>query len=402
MIHFLKLSKSIFFVLIIGIFCNAYAQKNNSKLYIIDFDELNKEKNSITNSRDKQAFKEFRDLTKKANKLLDRAVFSVVHKTGSPLSKDKHDYMSIGPYWWSNPITNDGLPYIRRDGEINPESRNNFTDYVEKNDFISAVKILTKAYFFTDDVKYANKNIEFINAWFLNPITKMNPNLNYGQYVPGRSYGRCFGIIEVHRFVEVLKFLELAKERNILDKNIEEGMVNWFTEYVYWLQNSTLGKEGATRKNNHGTYYDIQLLNILLYLNKINMVKKHLATTTKRRIFSQIEPDGRQPLELARTKSFSYSVMNLHGFLELASIGKKVGIDLWNVSSKDGRSLKAGFKYIIPYITNKKHWKYQQIKSTEHSEETLISDLKYIQKHFGDTTFDAVLHELHQKNNDKD
>lgn len=53
-------------------------------------------------------------------------------------------------------------------------------------------------------------------------------------------------------------------------------------------------------------------------------------------------------------------------------------------------------------ITNKKHWKHQQINSTKHSEETWISDLKYIQKHFGDTTFDAVLHELHHKNNDKD
>ena len=47
--------------------------------------------------------------------------YSVTDKTLSPPSGNKHDYMSLAPYWWPNPNTANGLPYIRRDGVVNPE-----------------------------------------------------------------------------------------------------------------------------------------------------------------------------------------------------------------------------------------------------------------------------------------
>jgi len=226
----------------------------------------------------------------------------------------------------------------------------------------------------------------------------MNPNVNFGQYIPGKSNGRCFGIIEFGEITAVIEFLELAKANNLLDEKTEKGMYNWFTEYSNWLQNSKLGKEEATRKNNHGTHYDIQLLNILLYLNKVDEVKEYLSTTTKARIFSQIEPDGSQPLELARTKSFSYSVMNLHGFLELAELGQKVGVDLWNVTSKDGRSIKKGYEFMLPYVTGVKEWKYKQIKSKKHPTKKLIADLKKARQLFKEDNFDEALAMINQRN----
>ncbi|WP_299064243.1 alginate lyase family protein [uncultured Polaribacter sp.] len=351
---------------------------------------------SCTNAQNKAKNDNY--LLQKADSLLTVKPFSVVNKTGLPPSKNKHDYMSIGPYWWPNPNTANGLPYIRKDGEINPETRNNFTDYVEKNNFISAVKTLSKAYQTSNKKKYATKNLALIKAWFLDDETKMNPNVNFGQYIPGKSEGRCFGIIEFGGITAVLQFLDVAKANNLLDKKTEQGMYDWFLEYSNWLQNSKLGKEEATRKNNHATHYDVQLLTILMYLNKVDEVKNYLSTTTKARIFSQIEPDGSQPLELARTKSFSYSVMNLHGFLELAELGQKVGLDLWNVTSKDGRSIKKGYEFMLPYITNKKKWEYKQIKSKKHPEDKLIADLKKARQLFKEDNFDEALAMINQRN----
>lgn len=388
-----SLFKRIIVLLLVSQSTIGYAQKTNPKVYVIDYEVLETQKSLIKNG-DKKTVENYNQLLNQADLLLNIETFSVVKKEGIPPSKSKHDYMSIGPYWWPNPDTSDGLPYIRKDGEINPETRNNFTDYIEKNNFIAAVKNLTKAYYFSDNVKYANKNLELIETWFLNAETKMNPNVNYGQYIPGKSDGRCFGIIEFGGLVEVVKFLELAKDRNIVSQQIEEGLFNWFTEYSNWLKNSPLGKEEATRKNNHATHYDMQLLSILVYLNKIDEVKEYLSTITKARIFSQIEPDGSQPLELARTKSFSYSVMNLHAFLELADLAQKVDVNLWDVASEDGRSIKAGYEYMLPYLTNKKEWEYPQIKDPQHSKDKLISDLKYIRKAFKDSSFDEVLQQL--------
>jgi len=387
-------------MLLISIYSYADAQKNNEKVYVIEFEALEALQKSIKKG-DEKAVEDYNRLIKKADTLLDVEGFSVVNKVGIPPSGSKHDYMSIGPYWWPNPETSDGLPYVRKDGEINPEARNNFTDFTANESFISAVKTLTNAYYHSNNKQYADKSLELINIWFLNEDTKMNPNVNYGQYIPGKTEGRCFGIIEFGDIKEIVKFLELAKDRGVLDKNTEEGMFHWFSEYSNWLKYSDLGKEEATRKNNHAIHYDVQLLSILLYLNKTETVKEYLSTITKNRIFSQIEPDGSQPLELARTKSFSYSVMNLHGFLELARLGQKVGVNLWDLASEDGRSIKKGYQYMLPYLSNEKKWEHQQIDDRKHSEEKLISDLKYALYMFKDNSFDEVLDFLDQTNNDK-
>ena len=390
--NYLKLA----LILLVSIFNYANAQKKAEKIQLIDYQVLEAQKSRIKKG-DKKAVKNYNQLIKKADSLLTVDAFSVTKKTGLPPSKSKHDYMSIGPYWWPNPETDDGLPYIRKDGEINPEARNNFTDFVENKNFTATIKELSNAHYLSDNLNYAKKALALINGWFLNEETKINPHLNYGQYIPGKNDGRCFGIIEFARLVEVIKFLELAKDRTIIDKKTEEGMFNWFTAYANWLQNSKLGKEEATRKNNHATYYDVQLVSILLYLNRVEEVKNHLSTTTKARIFSQIEPNGSQPLELARTKSFSYSVMNLHGFLELAILGQKVGVNLWDVYSKDGRSIKKGYEFMLPYLLNEKKWQYKQIEDRKHSEEQLISDLISARKLFKDNTFDKALHQINQR-----
>jgi len=385
----------------ISIYSQANAQKERDSLSVTEYQELEAQKARLKNG-DKKAVLSYSKLINRVDKLLNSDPFSVVNKTGIPPSKDKHDYMSIGPYWWPNPETVDGLPYIRKDGEINPETRNNYTDFVENQNFIRAIKDLSNAYYLSDSLDYANKAIELIKVWFLNPETMMNPHLNYGQSIPGKNDGRCFGIIEFEGTIEVLKFLELAKHNNILDKKTEDGMFNWLIAYANWLQNSKLGKEESTRENNHGTHYDIQLLNILLYLNRIDEVKTHLSTITKSRIFSQIEPDGSQPLELARTKSFSYSVMNLHGFMELVLLGQKVGIDLWNLESEDGRSIKKGYQYMLPYLTRGKKWEHQQIKDSKHSEQKLIRDLKSAKEWFNDKSFDVALDIINHRQNSED
>src|SRR5512142_174353 len=62
-------------------------------------------------------------LRRDAAAALGAGPFSVIQKSRVPPSGDKHDYLSFGPYWWPDPKKPNGLPYIRRDGEVNPESR---------------------------------------------------------------------------------------------------------------------------------------------------------------------------------------------------------------------------------------------------------------------------------------
>ena len=62
--------------------------------------------------------------------------------------------MSLGPYWWPDPNKPDGLPYIRRDGERNPEISSDY-DAPRFGALTGAVTTLALAYYFSDDEKYA-------------------------------------------------------------------------------------------------------------------------------------------------------------------------------------------------------------------------------------------------------
>ena len=133
-------------------------------------------------------------LMNEADKALKNKPVSVMDKTMVAGSGDKHDYVSMGPYWWPDPTKPDGLPYIRKDGVRNPNATSDCTNIGKTINDISTLGI---AYYFSGNEKYAAKAAELIRVWFLNPETRMNPNMNYAQMIPGHNEnkGRGFGMI---------------------------------------------------------------------------------------------------------------------------------------------------------------------------------------------------------------
>lgn len=189
----------------------------------------------------------------------------------------------------------------------------------------------------------------------------MNPHLEYAQGVPGRSEGRCFGIIEWCDIGTLITPIQLLHAMDALPEPTNQALAQWFKTYLHWLRASEKGLEESTRSNNHATWYDVQVAGILLFLGKTAEARDQLEAVKTRRIATQIEPDGRQPHELARTKSLSYSKMNLSAFKRLANLGKKVGVDLWGYETDDGRSIRKAEAFLAPYISKQKKWPYQQL-----------------------------------------
>ena len=179
--------------------------------------------------------KNYEAVLKAGTYALNYKVDPVTNKKEVPPSNDMHDYISYAPYRWPDPSTPNGLPWIPRDGIINPVSRNADTDFSRKNNFFDAVENLTWAYYFSDDAVYADKAMEIIKVWYLDPETKVNPNLNFGQGHPGIASGTKAGVHEWDGQSSVITALQLFEKNGLLPVAMKVGMTDWFTEYLNWL-----------------------------------------------------------------------------------------------------------------------------------------------------------------------
>ncbi|CCH51534.1 hypothetical protein BN8_00463 [Fibrisoma limi BUZ 3] len=296
-----------------------------------------------------------------ADQILTKPTHSVVEKSKTPPSGDKHDYMSVGPYWWPDPTKPNGLPYIRKDGQINPE-RMAIQDNAYLNELCSQVQTLAVAYYFSDDEKYARRAADLLRNWFLDPKTRMNPNLNYGQAIPGITEGRGIGLIDTRGLAEVADAVQLLKASKAWPQRDQVALQGWYRQFLDWMLTSPIGKDEEDEHNNHGTYYDFQTIAFALFLGDKDQARQMIEKKTYARIQSQLKADGSQPHELARTLSWNYSVMNLKGFFGLAALAENVGIDLWNYETPDGKSIKKAYLWLLPYAENQKPWEHKQIK----------------------------------------
>lgn len=294
-----------------------------------------------------------------AERALALGPFSVMLKARVAPSGDKHDFLSLAPYWWPDPTKPSGLPYIRRDGEVNPESKRD-TDDVPFGQMASAVTTLASAFRDSHDERFTARAALLLRTWFLDPATRMNPNLDYGQGVPGRTTGRGEGIIATRRLVEIVDAARLLEGSPSWTARDREGLQAWCAAYATWLQTSRIGRDEAAAANNHGTWYDAQLTALLLYTGRADEARAQVEHA-KTRLATQIEPDGRQPLELARTRAWSYSVMNLEGWCTLARLAREAGVDLWTFRTPDGRSLRAALDYLVPFASGRAPWPHRQI-----------------------------------------
>ena len=303
-------------------------------------------------------------LRAEADKLLKRKPASVLDKTHTAASGDKHDYFSFAPYWWPDPKKPDGLPYIRDDGKVNPTARKG-TDRTAFGDTCTAVETLGLAFWFTGDERYAQKAATLTRTWFLDPATRMNPNLEHAQAIPGINHGRGIGIIESRGLLNLIDGLALLAGSPAWTAKDATAMTAWLSAYFEWLTTSKNGRDEAAAENNHGSWCDVQAVGLALALGRADDAKKILAAAPAKRIARQIESDGRQPLELARTKSLSYSLFNLEALLVLARFGENVGVELWTFSTADGRSLRTALRYLAPYADPAKQWPKQDIEAAE-------------------------------------
>ena len=379
------------------IICVAICIQINAQLpqvFAIDANRLVESKKIAQRSNENWQSKIISDLRKQADSLLDMKPLTVMQKTFTPVSGNKHDYMSQAPYFWYDSTKPNGLPYIRKDGVRNPEI-NKITDRTYIGRLENASRILSLAWYFTGDQKYADKAAILLRTWFLDSATKMNSHLEYGQAIPGVNTGRGIGIIETVALISIADAAGLLTTSASWTPSDHRALQQWYSQYLNWLLTSKNGSDEHKAKNNHGTWYYAQVIDFALFTGDINKAKQ-LAEESKKRLDSQLTKEGKQPLELERTNGLGYSTMNLRGWFTVATLAKKTGTDLWNYETPQNVSIRTAFNWLLPYALGEKKWEYQQISKYNRSEVYPLLLQAYNQ--FKDQKYFDVASELYREN----
>jgi len=264
------------------------------------------------------------------------------------------DFYSNGDYWWPNPNTTNGLPYVQRDGQSNP---GNFIAHRQcVNGLRDGVSALGAAYKVTGDDRYAGKAAELLRVFFVDPQTRMNPSLNYAQAIPGVSPGRGIGIIDTLHLAEVPLAVLVVEKSKAFPPEVFAAVQDWFRDYSEWMVTSKNGNDEANAGNNHAVAYWLQVA----CFARLTGDKAKLAETRRRfkEVFvaKQMTNDGSFPQELRRTKPYAYSIFQLDNMASLCQVTSTPEDDLWKFDSPDGRGIRKAMEFLYPYLADKSKW----------------------------------------------
>lgn len=324
------------------------------KTVVLDGDDLVQIRHQIMTRPDRLQREALAALLRNADKELNEGPWSVMDKTET-VSPDKHDYYSLATYWWpSQPKTPDnphGCPFVQKDGQWAPDVATT-GDLPTLHASWQAISDLSLAWFYTRRPAYALRAELDVRKWFLDPATRMNPNMQYSQAIPcgDNPTGRNFGIIEsaqaITQVIDALAILNSGAPGWTAGNRV--GIRAWMGDFLNWMQTSAFGKAESATKNNHGTWKDLQDAALALYIGQTDTAKSLIQGAETKRIDPMIEADGSQPQELARSRTWHYVNFNTQAFCRLAETGRRVGVDLWSYTSPKGGSIPKAIDFMIP------------------------------------------------------
>jgi hypothetical protein len=306
------------------------------------------------------------EIIKMADACLKEVPFTIT-KYSCPRSQGGvNDFYSEGDYWWPNPEDLNG-PYIRRDGLTNPD--NFLAHRTEMKKLNESISYLASAFILTKNKKYLSKIEEQLNSFFINPATRMNPSLLYGQAIKGLFSGRGIGIIDTIHLIELAR--AVYKLKGTLPNEVYQPMVKWFEDYTNWITQHKYGIEEKNNGNNHSTWWAAQVM----AFSQLTQNIEHYSiaeTTFKELLTKQLAKDGSFPEETKRTKPYNYSLFNLEGFTLMCMISKQMPqqANLWNYSTPNG-SLKSAWTFMSPFLIDKSKWPFP--KDVQYADDLPIS-----------------------------
>lgn len=292
---------------------------SNSGPYVYNIEHLELIKESL--DKDPVLKEEYDRLISGSLQLLTEDFEYVTDKPNLPPSRDKNDYMSLARYLWPD---SNGDYTIVKDGITNPEIYD--YDRPKLARFSQAVHSLSLAYFFSGDERFAEKASDLLEAWFFEPDTRMNPNMNHAQVAKNVNEGSAQGIIDGNDFIQVIDAASLLYDSPHWSPNEHRKLKEWFYRFSIWIiENYNSGAFcDDSFCNNISTWMDAQKTIYFLFSEQEDRLNSSVyIQPLSEKIEKQFTVDGVQSFERDRARSQHYVYFNLRGYANLMMMRNK-------------------------------------------------------------------------------
>ena len=217
------------------------------------------------------------------------------------------------------------------------------------------------AYSITLSPIYATAAANFVYTYFVNPDTRMTPNLQYGQMLRGPpsdanngvQNGQFMGIVDARGFISVWNSVAILKAggTDAWTDDMDAGLMEWAGNYSNWLVVSDLGQKAAMTPNNHGSFWMAQMAAIKYYQGDFDGVRSTINYYLTHQFLDQIAASGEQPFEATRTRPFHYRAFNLEAMIAIAKLGDQVGMNVWAAQSRYRATIQDALDFAITQPT---------------------------------------------------
>lgn len=325
----------------------SYQQAAATPMTLVSEDEADPLRSAITR---KEAWTQ--DAASRLRALADHRMkegsWSVTFERPTGLALDPHDYYSEAPDWWPNPDDPAG-PYIRREGRANPDRF--LANRTALNNMCDAVFTLGTAAYLFDDAPYAQKAARLVHTWFINPKTRMNPQLEEAQAIRGLDVGRARGIIEGRALIRAVQGMEFLAESGYWDAKDQAAVHKWFEDYLHWLTQSRNGLQEKASSDHHAAWWTAQVAAGATFVGDTASAKMAFDYYRDRIVTRQTREETLAAREESRATFWS-SVFDLEALTAVCRIAEVQGVDLWSARGKNGSTLATSIDSLQPYLSD--------------------------------------------------
>lgn len=216
---------------------------------------------------------------------------------------------------------------------------------------------------------FGSKAASHLRAWFVDPGTRMAPNLQYGLIDPKKpSTPRSEGLIEAIQLVEIARSIPILLSYGFLSESEATSIFSWFETYLDWLRKSALAGLARDQRDHNATSWLLQASAFTTLLDtgrksaaeklaadQLSELRHYYKSVTVR---SQIIPDGRFLNELTSPWPYRLSLFNLDMLAGICLLLSTRFESVWDFDLQDGPGMRVAMAYHYPFLSDRASWPY--------------------------------------------